>query len=230
MGTGYNPRIVTDGLVLCLDAANVRSYPGTGTTWTDLKGGNNGTLANMDASNFDSASGGGLLFDGTDEYVHGGDTSGSITNSCSTSIWFKATGVPSNNDTAGGTLFAQSNSFNHGIFISMSWINSNIIFGTFINNSITSNTNSVSQNDYHYITAQQDGTVQQIFLNGELIASRSYTSAPYAVNPAYQIGRWGMGSYQRYFNGYIYNLSLYNRALTAEEVRQNYLATKERYA
>ena len=230
MGTGYNPRIVTDGLVLCLDAANSRSYPGTGTTWTDLKGGNNGTLANMDASNFDSANGGGLLFDGTDEYVHGGDTAGSITNPCSIAIWFKATGAPSHNDGAGGALFAQSNNIQHGIFISMPWAYSRILFSTYLNNSIDSSTNSVSQNDYHYITGRQDGTVQQIFLNGELIASRSYTYAPAVVNPAYQIGRWGYGNYERYFNGYIYNLSLYNRALTPDEIRQNYLATKERYA
>jgi hypothetical protein len=47
MGLGHSPRIVTDGLVLCLDAANARSYPGTGTTWTDRSGnGNDGTLIN----------------------------------------------------------------------------------------------------------------------------------------------------------------------------------------
>ena len=46
MAVGYNPRIVTNGLVLCLDAGNTRSYPGSGTTWTDLSGnGNNGTLS-----------------------------------------------------------------------------------------------------------------------------------------------------------------------------------------
>jgi hypothetical protein len=38
MAVGYNPRIVTDSLVLCLDAANTKSYPGSGTTWTDLSG------------------------------------------------------------------------------------------------------------------------------------------------------------------------------------------------
>jgi hypothetical protein len=38
MGTNYNPRIVTDGLVLCLDAANPKSYPGSGNTWFDLSG------------------------------------------------------------------------------------------------------------------------------------------------------------------------------------------------
>ena len=46
MGVTYNPRIVTDGLVLALDAGNSKSYPGSGTTWTDLSGlGNNGTLS-----------------------------------------------------------------------------------------------------------------------------------------------------------------------------------------
>jgi len=229
MGCNAGPDIIEDGLVLCLDAANINSYPKSGTTWSDLAGANNGTLVNMDSSNFDIANGGGLLFDGTDEYAYGGDISDSITNPCSISVWFKATGAPSNNDNAGGVLFAQSNNFNHGIFISMSWANSRCVFSTYVNNGTYSNNNSVSQNDYHYITAQQDGTFQQIFLNGELIASRSYTSAPYAVSPAYQVGRWGWGGYQRYFNGYIYNLSLYNRALTADEIRRNYEATVGRY-
>jgi hypothetical protein len=46
MSVNYNPRIVTDGLVLCLDAGNTKSYPGTGTTWTDLIGNSNATLIN----------------------------------------------------------------------------------------------------------------------------------------------------------------------------------------
>ena len=69
MGTGYNPRIVTENLVFCVDAANIRSYPKTGTTWTDLKGGNNGTLTNMDAANFSSNNGGSLSFDGAGDYI-----------------------------------------------------------------------------------------------------------------------------------------------------------------
>ena len=58
MGLGHSPRIVTDGLVLCLDAANKRSYGGSGTTWTDLEGQIMMALLLMDASNFDSANGG----------------------------------------------------------------------------------------------------------------------------------------------------------------------------
>ena len=67
MGVTYNNRIVTDGLVLCLDAASKRSYPGTGTTWTDLVGSNNGTLVN--GPTFDAGNGGSVVFDGSDDRV-----------------------------------------------------------------------------------------------------------------------------------------------------------------
>ena len=61
MGVTYNPKIATDGLVLCLDAANRRSYPGTGTTWSDLAESNNGTLTN--GPTFDAGNGGSIVFD-----------------------------------------------------------------------------------------------------------------------------------------------------------------------
>ena len=102
--------------------------------------------------------------------------------------------------------------------------------GTRINDGINTSNNSVSNNEYHYVTAQQDGSQQQIFIDGELLTSRSYSLTPYAVNPVYQIGRWGYGQWGRYFNGHIYSVSLYNRALSADEIRQNYLSTKERFA
>ena len=71
MTAGSN-NIVTDGLVACWDAGNRRSYPGAGTTWTDVVGGNEGTLENMDTGGFDSQKGGVIEFDGTDEYVDTG--------------------------------------------------------------------------------------------------------------------------------------------------------------
>ena len=67
MGLTHSPKIVTDGLVLCYDAANTRSYPGTGTTWTDLAGSNDGTLTN--GPTFDTTNGGSIVFDGTDDRV-----------------------------------------------------------------------------------------------------------------------------------------------------------------
>jgi hypothetical protein len=68
MSLSHSPLIVRDGLVLCLDAANPRSYPKSGTTWSDLAGANNGTLTNM-TDNFNQDDKGSLSFDGSNEYV-----------------------------------------------------------------------------------------------------------------------------------------------------------------
>ena len=62
----YSPHIVTDGLVLCLDAANPRSYPGSGTTWYDLSG--NGYNCELANTTFNTNHGGSIDFDGTDSY------------------------------------------------------------------------------------------------------------------------------------------------------------------
>ena len=68
MATNYSPSIVTDGLVLCLDAANTKSYPGSGTTWTDISGrGNNGTLTN--GPTFSSDDGGSIVVDGSNDFI-----------------------------------------------------------------------------------------------------------------------------------------------------------------
>ena len=68
MATRYSPAIVTSGLVLCLDAANRKSYPGSGTTWTDLSGnGNNGTL--IDSPTFNTDGIGSLSFNGLNSYI-----------------------------------------------------------------------------------------------------------------------------------------------------------------
>ena len=90
MAISYNPSSVTSGLVLCLDAGNTKSYPGSGTTWTDLSGnGNTGTLTN--GPTYSSANGGSFVFDGTDDYA---SISGSITVSEVTfSVWLKRNGT-----------------------------------------------------------------------------------------------------------------------------------------
>ena len=62
----YSPRIVKDGLVLYLDGANTRSYSGTGSTWYDLVGDNNGSI---NGPVFDTADFGGFIFDGVDDVV-----------------------------------------------------------------------------------------------------------------------------------------------------------------
>jgi hypothetical protein len=69
MSLSHSPSIVTNGLVFCLDAANSKSYPGTGTDWTDLSGNQiNGILTNGPAYN--SSNGGSIVFDGINDYIN----------------------------------------------------------------------------------------------------------------------------------------------------------------
>ncbi len=89
MGLAHSPRTVTDGLVLALDAGNTKSYPGSGTAWTDLIGSNNGTLTNGPTYNSDN--GGSIVFDGTNDYVTISDDSDFTfgTGDLTVEAWFK---------------------------------------------------------------------------------------------------------------------------------------------
>ena len=89
MGVYAGPEINESGLVLCLDAGNTKSYPGSGTAWTDLSGrGNTGTLVN--GPTYSSVNGGSLSFNGSNQYVQG---SGSVTtNTMTFLVWMKRNG------------------------------------------------------------------------------------------------------------------------------------------
>jgi hypothetical protein len=74
MATRYNPKIVTDGLILALDAANTRSYPGSGTTWFDISGNNRDFTINNPANvPHVSDNGGAFDFAGTTGYIEDAD-------------------------------------------------------------------------------------------------------------------------------------------------------------
>ena len=219
MGLGHSPRIVTDGLVLCLDAANKRSYGGSGTTWTDLKGSNNGTLTNMDGANFSSANGGSLSFDGASDYISTNFLPPIGTNPRTVSIWYKSDGTQNKNLLGWG-----SNSGNQlwDILLYNGKVGVNLHGSS--NEAGVTYTNNVWQNivftyTHPTIKSYMDGVYQTSFTGNGINTGSSFN-----LNIA-------KGNYSYfYFDGSISNVSIYNRALTADEVRQNYLATKERYA
>jgi hypothetical protein len=90
MAINYNPKITTNGLVLCLDAANSKSYPGSGTTWFDLSGnGRNGTLVN--GPSFTTTNQGIIVFDGVNDHVTCNAPISSAFSECTVEIVFKTT-------------------------------------------------------------------------------------------------------------------------------------------
>jgi hypothetical protein len=85
-GFANNAPIVTDGLVFYVDAGNGNSYPGSGTTWSDLVGGNDGALTN--GPTYDSGNGGSIVFDGVDDVVLVTGDITNLINDYSVDIWW----------------------------------------------------------------------------------------------------------------------------------------------
>jgi len=230
MSYKYGPSIVTDGLVFYVDAKNDKSYPGSGTTWSDLMGGNDGTLTN--GPTYDSGNGGSIVFDGVNDYVEAGPIQpAQFTLSC----WFKSTGPPSNNDSTGGVLMVSDPQYVSNAlpwFIAHSYLDQKIVLIIESNTgTISTASNSASNDQVHFVSATYDGTVASIYLNGQFVISALASNPTYNTsgNTNVQIGRWGFSSYQRSLNGNIYNASIYNRALSAAEITQNYNALKNRF-
>ncbi len=227
MSVNYNPAIVTSGLTLYLDAGNRRSYPGSGNTWFDLSG-NNYNITLFNSPTFNNSFGGGLVFNGTNMYGLGGNTS-SVNNNYTLSIWFITTGQSSTGDTYGAMMFAQSENYEHGIMMQHGWTGQAAAFGGNINNVLTTSVNAVPNNSINNLIGLYNGSSQQLFLNGRLIAQRAWFNAPSVLSPNLRIAHWGYAGFERFFNGTLYSVSLYNRAFSLSEVFQYYSATRGRF-
>jgi len=237
MGTSYNPRIVTDGLILCLDAANKRSYPGVGTTWTDLTANkNNATLYN--GPSFTNNNSGGIVFDGTNQYFMTDlNTIGQANTSFTFGGYFyNTTNTHSNNNRF---IFNNYVTSSHNGFFAITTYTSTPILRLWMRDS--SRGNNILSNGvvpevgawYHVIGVRNhSNSTAQFYVDGELIHNYSYPGSVSVTD--------GVSS-TSYFGGVLHNgssqimpatvssVQLYNRALSAEEIRQNYLATKGRF-
>jgi hypothetical protein len=220
----HSPKIVTDGLVLALDAGNVKSYPGSGTTWLDKSGrGNNGTLIN--GPTFNSGNGGSIVFDGTNDYITLNNINSTYV-SVSTWVMFNSffvsnqgrnAAVCNSTGTNNGYLLYQSTEFPYNrlrFFV----VTSSII--------ILASPTLLSANTWYNVTGTYDGGFIRLFLNGVLDSSISQTGI-ISPNPGpLLISRiWEPA----YLQGLISSVQIYNRALTPSEVLQNYNATKGRF-
>ena len=233
MSAHGNPDIIEDGLVLCLDAANKKSYSGSGTTWTDRSGnGNDGTLTN--GAVFSSLGGGSTSTDGIDDYVDlGNDSSLDISGAFSLEIFFYGgSGI----DSYGG-LLNKASSGNFGNWGLYGDANNNYVrFGFRATNGSQEETSNSNYNDIsteawvHYLGVYT-GEVIYLYRNGIQIGTKnvslnSRTQETNSYNAA--IGR------RLANNGYEVDFKVsvarvYNKALTVDEVLQNFNATKSRF-
>ena len=230
----YGPRTITNGLVLCLDAGNPKSYPGSGNTWTDLSGnGNHGTLTN--GPTYSSGNGGSIVFDGVNDYV-GVNNSTSINPTIGITVasFFNVTSFGSN---YAPIVFKQNNYASsyeqYSIYLGNTEIGF-VVTGVDRNQKIVKSIADY-RNQTIYVVGTCDTNTDELklYVNGTLIQTVSFTSTFDISSTPINIGGTGVLNYSTDFNGWtngkIYSTQIYNRALTATEIQQNYLATKSRY-
>ena len=218
--------IVTSGLVLNLDAGNAASYPGSGTTWTDLSGsGNTGTLVN--GPTYNSANGGSIVFDGVNDYVN--LTSASLLpvgTSNRTIVAFVRT--PTSFPEAYlhaihyGTA-AQDQAFGLAIF-SDGGLNTHPWVGAPSQGTVVAGTDYCLAVSYTHLS-----TLHKFWINGvsqgagvARSINTGTTEARVGARISTPVEDWGP-------SGRIYNVMIYNRSLTDAEISQNYNALRGRY-
>jgi len=221
------PAVITSGLVLELDAGNIKSYPTTGTTWFDKSGNaNNGTLTN--GPTFNTGSLGSIVFDGTNDYVDFGTSFNNVTTQLTINCWGKISGTPIDGIFITKGEFTGTQSSNFGF-----QIRSSNALRFYVSPSasayviVDSSNNMWDNNINNYTVTFNSGTVI-FYKNGNPFSSGSLgvSSLPSSTGPLY-VG-WLKG-YSAYYPGNIYTTQVYNRALSASEVQQNFNATRARF-
>lgn len=231
------PPIVTDGLVLNLDAGFRPSYPTLGTTWFDLSGNNNnGTLVN--GPTFDSGNNGSFVFDGVNDYADiGTQTPNSLTGNKAFSVcgWFKRNGDWSGGATwgiGGNNTLQGINSFNSNKI-------NEITIDLWGTSTYTTN-QTYSLNEWKYIVWTYNGTSFTtsniiIYINlvpytgNGLSTLRGGSGTPNINTNGVVLGRAGRLTNQYYGKPNIAYFSIYSKVLTELEITQNYNATKGRF-
>jgi hypothetical protein len=232
----YGGPIVTNGLVYALDAGNLVSYPKSGTTWYTLTGSVDGTLTN--GPTFSSLNDGYINFDGTNDYVGFGNNilfpgvslNGTISE-LTIDVWVNwnqfcvggaldeiiswwATGTQTYSDGFLGTsIISPYSPTNPGIRFGDDWVGTGVTF-----------TAATDVNKWWNIMAVKSSNNAYIYINGELRATKG-SALDWGFNNYAYVAAHGGGATE-FLDGKIASLRLYNRALTASEVLQNYNATK----
>jgi hypothetical protein len=226
MATLYAPRIVTDGLVLCLDAANRKSYPGSGTVWNDLSGNNNtGTLTN--GPTFGGGNGGSIVFDGVNDFVNFSNrvlTDAVTAISCFMWVYPTSDGILLS---VLGQATINSGYHHSAIEVGSSGELRMALWAENLTNRINS---TLSLNTWNNVGFTYAGTTLTGYLNGGSVGTTTFTwTKPTNIHFGIMaLSVADMGT-EAYGHGNVSSFYTYNRALTAAEILQNYNATRSRF-
>lgn len=233
MSLHHSPRIVTDNLVLCLDAGNSRSYPGSGTTWTDLiSTSNNGTLVNSPVYSLTNS--GIFTFNGTSQYADCGlaTTIANLINNFSVEIWIKYVGsvaVSGNGQwfIANVSAIGTAGGFELGYVPA----DGGFVFYTFGNLvGLSANVTPVVGTWYCVTATKSSTTGYSIYVNAVLKNTNgTLTNGGVATYNLRIAHRERDGGNAGYFPGSVASVKVYNKVMTGVEVAQNFNALRGRF-
>jgi hypothetical protein len=240
MSFNFSPKIVTDGLILYLDAANTKSYISGSTVWNDIsRGGNNGTLIN--GPTFNNSNIGAIVFDGVDDYVSlPQSTPNQTIGNYSFSLWLKFTNTITSSSTSNFMMLEAQNVLLGGVdnylyLLSNATLpgsNGRIGFQTFNPLSILyTTTNTWVGNQWYNITCTYNilTSIQSIFVNGVLENFTTIANCYFNTNTYFGLGAYSIPPRTWFFNGKIANFMVYKKTLSPTEILQNYNAAKTRF-
>lgn len=247
MATNYSPKIITDDLGMCLDAANSKSYSGSGTVWGDLSG--NGANSSINGATFNN--------NGFFEFLGQGERDGSPTGdyitldttTTSTDPTLKSQGVTyhwwmqfTGNQPQGHCLFYGSSTINH-----LEWRGSDV-GGYFRTEAVTQNGYSFGASgpsgglpigQWHYLTIvfanNESGRPVRWYKDGELFHTGNMTSGTNPSGEYFRPSFFGRSTgtasylYAQSFKGYLSQMLVYNKALNDSEIKKNFYATRGRH-
>jgi hypothetical protein len=216
----FVPDVVIDSLQFYVDAGQVSSYSGTGTTWYDISG--NSRNLTMNSLSYSSNNGGYIIFDGS----HTAESGSTYTINLSNGFTVESVAKFSGSGSEG--LFA----FNSGgDFINIQAQGNNVRFEVDTASSVTS-TNTLSSNTWYHFTCVYEGDsnntsgTARIYINGVENATANLSASRIGQT---QTSNFVLGLHDSHLNGNIALSRMYNRVLTPTEVLQNFDATRSRY-
>ena len=241
MAVNYKPRTATDGLIFALDAANTKSYPGSGDTWTDTVGGKNATRTNSSEVVYNSNG----WFDWTDGPGYD-STQGCFTlpndtftlgNNFTIEIWnyYDSSTAPATNPFTGPNLFTNQaskdwndNGAGNGLLFGFNSIRVLNVSGS---QQVTYNPIPSLQTWHQHVFVADNNTSGTVYVDGNSVATLNAIRTYNQSN-----GELGIGIADKYFSnyrgeylGFISIVRVYLKALTQEEILQNYNALRGRY-
>lgn len=221
----HSPQIVTGGLVLCLDAANRKSYPGSGTVWNELS--NNMSAELVNSPTFNSQNNGFFQFV-TDDFARIANNTALDTQTPTVEVWIKTNATNQNGFWfEKGTVNTQYSLFQEGSVIL--W-RQRLTSGTLTSLSTTT-ANFINTSNWFQVVGTFVSGSRRLYINGTLVNSDTLSGTIATNSGGMSVGVFGgfSGSRGYQYNGNLSVCRVYNRALTAQEILQNYNALKGRF-